>query len=148
MVSGFLVSLSMKYLLLFFTVFSLISCKSTKAQDTISNKPSKPVYRGEDIGIAPGQLKFKARVITVNNQVDTICGKPFNHTLQLELLQIYLTGAATRNLPKLETVYTFASGDLSDKLKSGVIIEALATEMLCRDTTRSYFVLDDFEEFR
>ncbi|XLS29008.1 hypothetical protein ACJD0Z_17645 [Flavobacteriaceae bacterium M23B6Z8] len=137
----------MRYLLIVATLFCLISCKSTKAQDTTSGKPAKPVYRGEDIGIAPGQLKFRARIVSVNKQ-DTICGKLFDHTIELELLQIYLTGAATSNIPLINKVYTFASKEFSVNLRSGTIIEGLATEMLCRDATKSYFSLDDFEEIR
>lgn len=145
MYRAFFISLSMmKYLIFVFLAVSFLSCKSIKAQDTIKKKPSKPVYRGEDIGIAPGQFKFKASVVSINETPEAICGKSFEKTVQLEILQIYLIGSSTRNVPTIKSAITFASYKPLAGLKKGKIIDAMATEMLCKDATQSYFMLNDY----
>jgi hypothetical protein len=134
----------MKYVILILLAVSLISCKSLQAQDTLEKKPSKPVYRGEDIGIAPGQFKFKAEVVSIRREPGNNCGKTFNQTVALKIQQIYLTGSATRNVPNLSSVIAFALKTPAGQLKRGNIIEGIATEMLCKDLSRSYFVLDEY----
>ncbi len=134
----------MRYFIFILLSVSILSCKAVKAQDTIKKKPAKPVYRGEDIGISPGQFKFKASVVAINEAPAAICGKSFEKTLQLEILQIYLTGSSTRNVPTIKSVITFATLKSLAGLKKGKIIDAMATEMLCKDVTQSYFMLNDY----
>ncbi|WP_340199505.1 hypothetical protein [Ascidiimonas sp. W6] len=134
----------MRYILILLFATSFIGCKAVKAQNTKDTTPSKPVYRGEDIGIAPGQIKFKAKVISINSEPETDCGNSFSKTVELEIIQIYLTGAATRNIPNLNSIYTFQLNTSAKLPKPNTIIDAMAREMVCKDATMSYFVLDDF----
>lgn len=127
--------------LLLIALLAFVSCKSSKVNDSESNKDLIDVNDSSQ-----GTIDFKGSIINVYNEPLTICGLPQENMVSLQLSEIIESRISLINKPqKAKTVFFKFLGNISG-LKSGDNIHGNAKEYLCNNGIETFFVVTQYEK--